>query len=156
MTDPPRPETDPTSDVHWWGQVTMLHALIEHDLSSVLRRQGVGLSEYRALALLAGTIERELRILDLADALGLNQSSVSRLVARLESAGLVRREACGDDRRGVFTVITDAGLTLHERLAPTYQTALAEALQRAVAKDPALQHITEGIRQASADHPNQD
>ncbi|HEX7598766.1 MAG TPA: MarR family transcriptional regulator, partial [Polyangia bacterium] len=100
------------AEAAWWDQLLGLHAFVEQELSTVLRRHGLGLSEYRALALLAVSPQHELRILDLAEALNLNQSSVSRLVGRLESVDLVRRETCGDDRRGVFTVLTDAGTSL--------------------------------------------
>jgi len=119
-------------------------------LAAVLRRYGLGLSEYRALALLAAAPQRELRILDLADALHLNQSSVSRLVGRLEATTLVRRETCGDDRRGVFTVLTDEGAGRHERLAPAYQAALAEAVNRAGGTDPGIAAVTAAVREAFA------
>ncbi|WP_374066513.1 MarR family transcriptional regulator [Actinokineospora auranticolor] len=44
---------------------------------------------------------------DLAEAIGLNQSSVSRLVTRLEQAGLTDRVLCADDRRGIHPMITE-------------------------------------------------
>jgi DNA-binding MarR family transcriptional regulator len=139
-------------DDAWWGQLLALHAVVEQELGLVLRRHGLGVSEYRALALLAGSPKFELRILDLADALNLNQSSVSRLVGRLESADLVRRETCGDDRRGVFTVLTDAGTKLLDDLTPTYREALTAALANAATKHPAVSGITEAIRAACQQH----
>lgn len=128
----PRPTASPPSDlrddVDWWQDVLALHAAVEQRLAAALRRHRVGLSEYRTLSLLAGSAKSELRILDLADALNLSQSSMSRLVDRLESAELVYREACGDDRRGVFTVLTAQGKRLCAEIAPTYRQALQEAL----------------------------
>ena len=101
-------------------------ARVEQTLSHRLRREGASLSEYRVLRLLMQTSKREMRLLDLTDALGLDQSSVSRLVARLEQSGEVRREPCGDDRRGVFCVLTEAGVKRERRLTPVVAQALAE------------------------------
>src|SRR5437764_275599 len=93
-----------------WSRVVTLHGRIEQELAKALHRgHGLGLSEYRALSRLSTADDGELRIQELADAIGLNQSSVSRLVARLEGAGLTRRALCPNDRRGVYSVITEQG-----------------------------------------------
>lgn len=46
---------------------------------------------------------------ELASQLGLNQSSVSRMVERLERGELTMRDLCPDDKRGVYTVLTAKG-----------------------------------------------
>src|SRR5437764_1482688 len=94
-----------SADEMMWSRVVTLHGRIEQELAKALqRRHGLGLSEYRALSRLAVAEDGGLRIQELADAIGLNQSSVSRLVARLEDAGLTRRDLCTSDRRGVYSV----------------------------------------------------
>lgn len=70
--------------------------------------------EFETLIRLARSPDKLLRMSDLANQTGLSTSGVTRVVDRLERAGLVERQACPTDRRGSFTVITDAGL---ERLA---------------------------------------
>jgi len=87
---------------------------------------GLGLSEYRALAELAGAADGELRMQELADALSLNQSSVSRL----DVAGLTRREMCPNDRRGVYTAITK-GRDRWRDAEPSYAQMLTRALDHA-------------------------
>jgi DNA-binding MarR family transcriptional regulator len=115
-----------------WDQVVTLYGRVEHELSKALqRRHGIGLSEYRALCRLAEADEGELRMQELADLIGLNQSSVSRLVNRLETAGLTRRAHCPKDRRGVYTVITEEGRAVREKAAPTYAETLTSALDSA-------------------------
>jgi DNA-binding MarR family transcriptional regulator len=124
--------TSPTSDLaRRWDGVMALHAQVEQATSRALRAKGLGLSEFRALSLLVESPKHEVRLLDLADALTLNQSSVSRLVDRLQSAGLARRESCGDDRRGVFIVVTDAGITAQSDANPVYEQSLTKAVQEA-------------------------
>ena len=45
---------------------------------------------------------------ELADSVLLSRSGLTRLVDRLERQGLLRRESCASDRRGVYAVITHA------------------------------------------------
>lgn len=120
------------ADVRLWNRVIALHARVEQRLGTVLQRQhGLGLSEYRALALLADAKDGELRMQDLAAGLGLNQSSVTRLVGRLNEAGFTYRDLCPDDKRGVYTVITDAGRERHRKASPAYEEALTATLDEA-------------------------
>jgi DNA-binding MarR family transcriptional regulator len=137
------------ADTLTWGRVVTLHARIEQELARALqRRHGLGLSEYRALSRLAAADCGELRIQDLADAIGLNQSSVSRLVARLEDDGLTRRVLCANDRRGVYSVITEQGLAHQATAQPTYEETLTASLDRAAA-DPDLAGAVEALRGAA-------
>jgi len=117
-----------------WGRVVALHTRVEGDLARALqRRHGIGISEYRALGRLAAAEGGELRMQELAELIGLNQSSVSRLVARLESSGLTERALCLDDRRGVYTVITDEGRARLAGADPTYEETLRDSLDQAAA-----------------------
>ncbi|MEV4673341.1 MULTISPECIES: MarR family winged helix-turn-helix transcriptional regulator [Actinomadura] len=135
-----------TADGLLWDGVVTLHGRVEHRLSKALQgRHGIGLSEYRALCRLSRAADGELRMQELADLIGLNQSSVSRLVARLETAGLTRRDMCPKDRRGVYTVITDEGRAVHRDAAPTYAETLTAALDDA-ADDPALAPLLAVLR----------
>nr|WP_202511555.1 MarR family transcriptional regulator [Streptomyces sp. SID3343] len=127
-----------------------MHARVEHELGKALqRRHGIGLSEYRALSRLAVAPDGELRMQELADSIGLNQSSVSRLAVRLEADGLTRRDLCPKDRRGVYSVITDDGRTRLTEATATYEDALDAALA-AAASDPQLTALATalGARQA--------
>ncbi|MFE1765108.1 MarR family winged helix-turn-helix transcriptional regulator [Streptomyces angustmyceticus] len=121
-------------DAEHWDRLGALHTRVEQELAKALQQHhGIGLSEYRALARLARADDGELRMQELADLIGLNQSSVSRLASRLESSGLTRRDLCPDDRRGVYSVITDQGRDVHEQARPTYDGALRTALDAAAA-----------------------
>ncbi|WP_410639405.1 MarR family winged helix-turn-helix transcriptional regulator [Amycolatopsis sp. lyj-346] len=137
-----------TVDEQAWGRVLVLHARIEQELAKALqRRHGLGLSEYRALGKLVEGPRGGLRMQELADAIGLNQSSVSRMCARLEDAGLTLRDLCEDDRRGVYSVITDAGRKRYAETEPTYCAVLRTALDKA-AGDPELAAAVAAVRGA--------
>jgi DNA-binding MarR family transcriptional regulator len=127
----------PDADELAWDALASLHSRVEQQLAKALHRHGLGLSDYRALGTLAGAEHGGMRISELAGALGLNESSASRLADRLEQAGLTERCVCDDDRRGVYAFITQAGRAQHLAAAPTYRAQLAAALDLAAA-DPAL------------------
>ncbi|OFA04841.1 MarR family winged helix-turn-helix transcriptional regulator [Duganella sp. HH101] len=113
-----------------WLDLTQVVANVESALASVLQaRHGIGLSEYRALEVLARSPKSELRMQELATHLRLNQSSVSRLVERLERDGLTIRDLCPADKRGVYTVLTREGRARLERAQPDYDSALDAALR---------------------------
>lgn len=112
-----------------WLDLVRVVAGVEADVGKVLQaRHGLGLSEFRALEILARSPGSELRMQELAVHLRLNQSSVSRMVERLERAGLTVRDLCPDDKRGVYTVLTEKGRARLETARPDYVHALDVAL----------------------------
>ncbi|MFJ8435195.1 MarR family winged helix-turn-helix transcriptional regulator [Kitasatospora sp. NPDC094019] len=149
----PSPDATPSeaprgaADARMWNRLTALHAQVEGRLATVLqRRHGLGLSEYRALGLLAEAPRSELRMQELATGLGLNQSSVTRLVARLAAADFTYRDLCPDDKRGVYTVLTDAGRARHREARATYEEALTGALDEAALGAPELAPLLSAAR----------
>ncbi|MFD0362370.1 MarR family winged helix-turn-helix transcriptional regulator [Nocardia sp. GCM10030253] len=128
-------------DEQMWNRLSALYSQVEHRLGTAIQRgHGLGLSEYRALGLLVVAPDGELRMQDLANSVGLNQSSVTRLVGRLDAAGLAYRDLCPDDRRGVYTVITDEGRARYRAARGTYRETLTAAL------DDAPDGIAEALR----------
>lgn len=128
----PAPTTcDHARDVRLWEMVRALHAHVEHRVGEVLRRHGLGLSEFHALKELAGTEKDRMRMQDLAEAIGLNQSSVTRLVGRLQRAGWADIAPCPADGRGVFALLTDAGRARWHQAGPEYISAVSAALDDA-------------------------
>lgn len=138
-----------SSDQALWDRFLTLHSQVERQLAHALqRRHGIGLSEYRALSDLAQTEEGELRMQVLADRISLGQSSVTRLVGRLDTAGYAYRDLCLDDKRVVYAVITDEG---RQRLAgarSTYSEVLSAALNTA-GSDPVLSQVVQALRSPS-------
>ncbi|MET0236588.1 MAG: MarR family transcriptional regulator [Kibdelosporangium sp.] len=74
------------------------------------------------LAQLADAEDQRLRMAELAEAVLLSRSGVTRLVDRLERAGLVMRERVDGDGRGVVARLTPAGAN---RLSIAARTHLA-------------------------------
>ncbi|WP_052849129.1 MarR family winged helix-turn-helix transcriptional regulator [Streptomyces avicenniae] len=137
------------SDARMWDRMLRLHTHVESRLATALqRRHGLGLSEYRALAVLDRAPEGELRMQELADGLGLNQSSVTRLVGRLNAAGYTYRDPCPDDRRGAYTVLTEDGRVRCHEARATYDGTLATATEEIAAADAAIAAVLTTARRA--------
>ena len=98
-----------------WFLLLRGHAALRRQLEAELQaRHGLTATDYEALQLLADAEEGALRRVDLATALSLTASGVTRLLEGLERDGLVCKHACERDGRVTYAVITDAG---REKLA---------------------------------------
>lgn len=67
-----------------------------------------------------------LRLNVLGQRILLSKYNVTRLVKRLEAAGLLRREICKMDSRGVYAVITTAGRKLRKKMWPVYYRVIKQ------------------------------
>ena len=136
----------PASDAAVWPQVVALQSHTEVIVGRELQQRfHLGLSEFRALLACERSPKGEVRMQELARAVHLDQSSVSRLVRRLETAGLTERRKCEEDRRGVYTGITEQGLDVLHAAVPVHDAALTRALEQAGA-DPDLGPLVRALR----------
>ena len=102
-----------------------VHAALEHELR---KRHDLSTIEYEVLDRLSCCETGKARMQELADAVHATQSTVSRVVARLEDEGLAARAMCSDDRRGIFASVTEAGRERLDAAGPTYRRVIAERL----------------------------
>lgn len=107
------PETPPfpltTIEGGAWSGFLCAHALISRRLDVDLRASAeLALSEYEILLQLARA-GGEKRMAQIAHDVVLTGGGVTRIVARLERIGLIRRRSCPSDGRGVFAVLTEKG-----------------------------------------------
>jgi DNA-binding MarR family transcriptional regulator len=77
---------------------------------------------------LAENEQHKFRVQELAEAVHLSQSTLSRLIARLEQYGLVQRSLCDVDRRGIDVCLTEAGRERHAQAQPTHRAILAQTM----------------------------
>ncbi len=66
------------------------------------------------------------RMFEVADAIVMSRSGLTRLIDRLEEAGLVERRECPSDRRGNFLAITDHGRGTLARMWTVYEGVIRE------------------------------
>jgi DNA-binding MarR family transcriptional regulator len=93
-----------------WRGFLRTHAALVKELDADLEAQHqLPLSSYDVLTTLADQTEGRMRMRDLADAVVLSRSGLTRLVDRLQREGLIDREQCVSDARGAYAVLTEEG-----------------------------------------------
>jgi DNA-binding MarR family transcriptional regulator len=110
----------------WWKFMAAHEQLVQRvdrDLEAVT---ALPLGSYNVLRLLHEAPGGRLRLGELARAVFLTRSGVSRLVNRLERAGLLRRVGHAQDRRGACAILTDRGHTEWRRVRPVFERTVAE------------------------------
>jgi DNA-binding MarR family transcriptional regulator len=113
-------------ELHAWRTFLRAHARITRVLEAELvAEQRLSLGGYDVLVQLAEAPGRKLRMAELADAVLLSRSGVTRLVDRLERAGLVSREPVVGDGRGVVAALTSVGLDTLRTAAGTHLAGVA-------------------------------
>jgi DNA-binding MarR family transcriptional regulator len=95
---------------------------------SLTAKHGLTGSDFEVLQQLcaAGSERPQLRMSELGERVHLTQSAFSRLISRLEHAGLVERTVCDDDRRSAWTRITDTGVRRYLEARPTQRAILRD------------------------------
>lgn len=140
-----RPEPDRLAV---WRAFLEAHAAITKTLEAELEQErALPLAWYDVLLQLHEADGR-LRMSELADRLLVHRSSLTRLIDRMETAGLVTREVCPSDGRGSMAVVTREGREAMRRAAPVHLRGIQEhfagyltdsdvvAMHRALAKLP--------------------
>ncbi len=91
-------------------------AVLEHAGSEELKRFDLTITQYNVLRILRGAGDEGLCRNAVGERLVTRVPDVTRLLDRMETAGLIRRHRSGDDRRFVTTHITDKALKLLEKI----------------------------------------
>ncbi|WP_230878491.1 MarR family winged helix-turn-helix transcriptional regulator [Planomonospora sp. ID67723] len=125
------------SAVRAWREVLARHASVtcalERELSD---KYDLGVSEFEVLERMVEGDQEKYRSQEIAAAVHLSQSACSRVIARLEKAGLVRRAICEADRRGVFVVITEEGRARHAAALPAHRAVVVAAFDSGASPPP--------------------
>jgi DNA-binding MarR family transcriptional regulator len=103
-----------------WRAYLATSKLLFRQLDRDLHSLGLSGNDYEILVVLSEAPEHRLRMTDLADATAQSRSRLSHQITRMEAAGLVRRDTCPGDKRGLFAVLTDTGMATIERVAPNH------------------------------------
>ena len=141
-TDPTRPAT--TWNDAWRGVLFASAKVLRIAERDLVEREGFPMPWLDVLAQLYDAPGSGLRMQELEERSLFTRSGLTRLVDRIEAAGLVHREPVPGDRRGVRVVLTPEGRRRHDqafvehlrvierefggRLTPAEQEAVAEAL----------------------------
>ncbi|HEX5566186.1 MAG TPA: MarR family transcriptional regulator, partial [Streptomyces sp.] len=116
--------------LHTWRELARRLRAANEDLEPALRSIGVGSTAgFEVLELLTRVPQGELPQRQVQEAVGLSQSGISRLVTRLENAGLLRRAASKTDARAALLRITETGRDLVGTHRDGYEARVREELK---------------------------
>ncbi|WP_046232434.1 MarR family winged helix-turn-helix transcriptional regulator [Paenibacillus algorifonticola] len=116
-----------------WLSLSHIHSSLNDKLEqALLKNFDLSLKEFYVLNFISNSEDRELRLQQLQELVGLSQSATSRLVVRMEAkeCGALERHICEDDRRGIYTRITELGENKYQRALQTFNEVLQTELQK--------------------------
>lgn len=115
----------PTVHILAWARLLRAHKVLLEQVQGALAQAELPPLEWYDVLLELDLAEgKRLRLSDLGERIALSRSNVTRLCDRLENEGLLTREKCEEDRRGLFAALTPEGVALRKRMWPVYRQAI--------------------------------
>jgi DNA-binding MarR family transcriptional regulator len=112
-----------------WAALAAAHAVVVDRLgAALLGATGLGITEFEVLRRVDGVPPPGTRLGDLPGPIRLSQPALSRMAARLEQRGLLRRAGDPTDRRGIVLTITPSGRRTLRRATAVHATTLRASL----------------------------
>ena len=103
-----------------WRRYIIASRRLLEALDLDLASHELSMADYEVLAQLSDAPERRMRMSELADVAMLSRSRLSHRIKVMEKAGWVKREACPEDKRGYFAVMTAKGWKAIVSAAPDH------------------------------------
>lgn len=123
-----------------WPLFLTVHAVLISKIEARLSEAGLPLlSWYDVLWALERADDKRLRMSELAEMTVISRSNLTRLVDRMESAGLVERVRSKEDRRGAFAIVTAKGRAMRRKMWRVYSVAIEELFANHIDSDAAAQ-----------------
>lgn len=112
-----------------WVLLIRVQQVLLGQVEAALKDAGMPpLSWYDVLLELSRNSGAGLRQYEIGERVLLNKHNLSRLIDRMESDGLVKRQACEIDGRGNIVKITGKGAQLKQEMWPVYAKAIQELI----------------------------
>jgi MarR family 2-MHQ and catechol resistance regulon transcriptional repressor len=142
--DPAQYLDDPRIEAY--GMLIEAHNELHNALQRTLEAEaGVPIGWLSVLIRLARSPDQRLRMTVLARDMTMSTSGLTRLVDRMEAEGVVQRQACPEDRRGLLAVLTDKGRSVLASTTPCHVADLERLLGGALDQDE-LARLTDLLR----------
>lgn len=131
-----------------WESLFRAQVAVMRKLQSGPAFKALAVNEYDVLFTLSRCPSGWLRLNELNDNVLLSQSSLSRLVERLEKRGLVERMPAPQDGRGVLLKLTDAGRDLQKQIGREHVRDISALMAPALtaSEQRELLRLTEKLR----------
>ncbi len=117
----------------WWAFLRS-NTLVIRELGNASQEQDMPLEWFDVLVNVYQWPQDQMPLGDLVDNVALSRSGLTRLLDRMEKAGLIERRLSTTDRRKFDVNLTQNGVQELERVNPAIQAAVSEAF---------LKHLTD-------------
>lgn len=125
-----------SSPIEWLSDLIRLEIVLWDRINARLKEEhDLSLASFQALHAIGRSSDASLRVGDLARALRITVGAGSKLVDRVEAAGLIRRELDADDRRASRVALTDTGRSVLAAATATCEAEMATVLNAALTAD---------------------
>ena len=114
----------------WWKLLTAHAIMMQRVGCDLAAATGLRLGSFNVLRLLHKAPGGRLQMSELARAVHLTRSGVTRLANRLEKTGMLHREAHAKDRRSACAVLTERGRTEWKRARAVFVRSRRGALRK--------------------------
>jgi DNA-binding MarR family transcriptional regulator len=132
-----------------WQSIRSTHQILSDRIGQELSEAGLPeLSWHDVLARLSESPE-PLRPKDLLCRVGVTKSGLTRLLDRIETAGLIERQRCPSDRRGTWLAMTSDGAETLAAMKPIRDRAFAEHLSAVLTPEEA-EYVSVALGRVSA------
>jgi len=119
-----------------FARLLRAHAALTRELNARLSAaHGLTLNDYEVLVRLARAEEHSMRRVDLADEVLLSPSGITRMLDRLQEAGLVENASCADDARVKYAALTDKGMAKLREVSPAHLSDVDRLLRDGLGDD---------------------
>jgi DNA-binding MarR family transcriptional regulator len=145
------PVTTTALDADTAARLRAVVGKLSRRLNALARGSGLTPSQLSALGVIARM--GPIRLSEVAEVENVNPTMLSRVVAALDEAGLVRRRTDPDDRRAGLLEVTASGRRTHDRLRAERGRVLTAGLEQLDPRElaaleaalPALESLTEAL-----------
>lgn len=149
-----RSDRDSDDRIHTFGLLLEAHQRLTRLLDTDLQgSDGISLQTFEVLLRISRSPDGRLIMSELAEQVALSAGGVTRLADRLEQDGLVARQACPNDRRRMYLVLTSVGADVLRSAIEHHSAALDEHLTSRV--DPAdltvFERVLDALRRPTSD-----
>ena len=103
-----------------WRDFMLMHLQLSDRLNRELAPTGLSYQDYLVMASLSDRPQSRMRVVELGDELSWEKSRISHHITRMCERGLVRKERCPTDQRGMYVVLTASGRRAITAAAPTH------------------------------------
>jgi DNA-binding MarR family transcriptional regulator len=113
----------------------------------MLKCHGLSSQQFNVLRILKGQYPKPSSLILIKDRMLDKDSNASRLIDKLESAGLTKRVQCPNDRRQVDITITEAGLQLLDKVNPEVDKLTSEIMNLSQEEASTLNNLLDKLRE---------